>query len=348
MLNSGTYYNVNIFSVPSGVTVSFTSAAVLKIKASSIYIDGTLRGSAKGVAGGTGGIKGGNGGDGGGIYKGGNGQGGTGSITRGSGGGGGGGYGGAGGAGGNGGGNTGSGGGGGITKGALATMNILNGSGGGGGGSTDSGGGAGGDGGGGVWLHATTIFFINSSGTITVNGAAGRNGLNTVSQNQHAGGGGGGGSGGGILIKLDHPKAALTITGTLNANGGNGGNGGNALFHLFNTNYGGGGGGGGGGGRIKIFFNGTLFGKSTKTVTPGSAGLAGTGSNGKNDGAAGTAGSTGTIYIYVVPEFQHLAIPICFTLFVVFIINKGKLNDKTRRKKNNAHNIQPYSKEVVL
>jgi hypothetical protein len=49
-----------------------------------------------------------------------------------------------------------------------------------------------------------------------------------------------------------------------------------------------------------------------------------------------------------VPEFQQLAIPICITLFLVSIIGRGKLNDKTRRKKNKAHDSQTSSKEVLL
>jgi hypothetical protein len=190
------------------------------------------------------------------------------------------------------------------------------------------------------------MFYINSSGIISVNGAAGRNGLNTLSQTQHAGGGGGGGSGGGILIKLDSSKATLTLAGTLNANGGNGGNGGNALASLVNTNFGGGGGGGGGGGRIKVFFNGTLFDKSTKTVTPGTGGAAGKGSTAKNDGRAGVTGKSGTIYC--VPEFHILAIPISLTLLVMFCLRHKHSNRRRKNRGKADGNEQTSSKGVVM
>jgi hypothetical protein len=320
---TGYYFNVDKFEVAAGVTVYLQNTTLIIIQAQHIYINGTILGNNNGTTGGTAGAIATNGGAGGGSATGGNGSGGTGSGTGAGGGGGGGGYGGTGGAGGAGG-TGGAGGAGGPIFGSTTSMTITTGfAGGGGGGGQHCAGGTGGAGGGGIWLHGVNN--VSISGTVTVDGGNGVNGISTATNNEHGGGGGGGGSGGGILIKLDSATNALVISGTLSADGGAGGAGGAGGG---GNGQGGGGGGGGGGGRIKIFYNSTFTNTSTITVNGGALGAAGGGKN----GVAGNAGVAGSVHI--VPEFELLAIPMILTLLLILIFRKkyGKMTKNSNKE----------------
>ena len=202
---AGIHWNINMFSVTDGYTITVNTGAEFEVHADTIFVVGTIDGDEKGFAGG--------------VQSGGSGPGGGGegtyAATNGSGGGGGG-YGGAGGVGGQG--SQGSAGSAGAQNGTSNTPIINMGSGGGGSHSeTDYGG----RGGGSVFLTGEDITI---SGTITCDGANG---------DDYDYGACGGGAGGGILLFGD----AITVTGTLSADGGNGGN--------SSSGGGGGGGGGG-------------------------------------------------------------------------------------------------------
>lgn len=137
--------------------------------------------------------------------------------------------------------------------------------------------GVGGNGGGAVYIITSTL---SVTGTITVNGDQGGDGLNQ----QFAGAAGGGGAGGGINIDA----TSGTITGTLSANGGRGGNAGVSTSMPTSNRYSQSG-GGGGGGRIKM---------STGICTTGATITANGGARGtgeENPGVNSQAGAIGTI-----------------------------------------------------
>jgi hypothetical protein len=165
----------------------------------------------------------------------------------------------------------------------------------------DASGGNGGTGGGALLLDAEKITI---AGTISADGALGKNGQNV---GKGIAGGGGGGSGGAIIIR----GRDVSITGTLSAQGGLGGTGGSGTTST--GDYGGGGGGGGAGGRIKVFYeNASLYTPplppSRYSVDGGTGGTGGTGGSG--DGFPGGNGSTGsfyenqTTYISLVPHYS--------------------------------------------
>jgi len=134
---------------------------------------------------------------------------------------------------------------GGNSYGTLTGEDIQMGAGGGGNDAT------GGRGGGMVNLSGTTS--VTVSGTITVNGQQ--------PGDEYAAAGGG--AAGGVLLR----GGSVTVSGTINANGGKG-----ASDSSSSGSNAGGAGGGGGGGRIKVFYSGSLTNGSATTAVSGGAG----------------------------------------------------------------------------
>ncbi len=288
----GEYFNIDTFTISTGVTVTVTGDAPstgnrLVIRARVIVIDGAVRGDGAGGAGGIGGpptVPSTNGSGAGG---------GTGAAANSRDGGGGGGHGGA---GGHGAGATGPGGpahdnpappvfaAAANTPAAPPPDQDLNPGSGGGGGGGDLPGATGGDGGAGgasLLLIAQESLFVN--GTLSMNGAGGNAGI--APADGTGAGGGGGGSGGGILLCA--PDLRFGAAAIVRADGGAGAGGVSGAGPSIDPS---GGGAGGGGGRIKI-----LRDTVTGILPPVPSGGAGGAPGPDPGGPPGASGGAGTL-----------------------------------------------------